>query len=102
MAEPTKRKIALTNLASDQIDRLYHKLLEKGAKQEAEVLMDDFLDVVFGDIAYFPDRFPVFTGIKDKGDYRMGLLVGDFRVIFQIMLDRVVVLLIMHESELFA
>lgn len=100
MAE--KRRVVLTNLASDQIGRLFDALTEQGAKEEAQILMDDFLDVVFGDIAYFPERFPVFTGIKEKGDYRMGLLVGDFRVIFQIEVDRVIVLLIMHESELFA
>ena len=97
-----KREIALTNLATDQIDRLYRALLVSGANEEAEILMNDFLDVVFGDIAYFPERFPVFTGIKERGDYRMGLLVGDFRVIFQILPEKVLVLLIMHESELFA
>ncbi len=100
MAE--KRRVVITNLATDQIDRLYRALLDQGAAEEASFLMDDFLDVVFGDIAYFPERFPVFTGIKERGDYRMGLLVGDFRVIFQIETDKVVVLLIMHESELFA
>ncbi len=94
-----KRDIRISHLAADQIDRLYHALLQQGDTGEATVLMNDFLDVVFGDIAYFPERFPVCGGIKEPGDYRMALLVDDFRIIFQIKTEDVLILMIIHQDE---
>lgn len=95
------RKIILTELATEQIRILHETLLDKGAVLEAEAFMDSFLDVVFGDIAKYADRFPVCEGVATKSDdYRIGNLVDGLRVIFQIMDDRVLILLILHESEL--
>jgi plasmid stabilization system protein ParE len=99
MAE--KREVILTELASEHIHSTYTLLLEEGATQEAEDLMNDFLDVVFGEIPYHADRFPVCEGVDNGSDnYRIGSLAGDFRVIFQVFATRVLILLILHESEL--
>lgn len=99
MAE--RRKVVLTKLANEQITDIHQALLKLGEKEEAEILMDDFLDTVFGDIPAFPEQFPICEGIKTQSnDYRIANLVGHFRVIFQIMKDRVLILLILHESEL--
>ncbi len=98
---PSQRPVVLSHIAADQFYSLHTYLLEQGATKEAELLLNDFLDVVFGDIAFFPERFPVFTGIQEPGEYRMALLIGDFRVIFQILPDKIWVLLFMHESGLF-
>ena len=98
---PPKRPVVLSQTAADQFYSLHTYLLEQGATKEAELLLNDFLDVVFGDLAYFPERFPVFTGIQEPGDFRMALLLADFRVIFQIQPHQILVLLMMHESELF-
>ncbi|GAB4429105.1 MAG: hypothetical protein OHK0039_47720 [Bacteroidia bacterium] len=99
MAE--KRKIILTKLASEQITHIYDALREQGFDDEAAALMDDFLDVVFGEIPVYPERFPPCEGIKPgSGDYRIGNLVGDYRVIFQIVHQHILILLILHESEL--
>ena len=48
MAE--KREVVLTKLASEHIHSIYTHLLEEGATREAEELMNDFLDIVFGEI----------------------------------------------------
>lgn len=97
----TKQRVVLTKLANDQITFLFQHLENQDALEEAEALMNDFLDTVFGEIAAFPERFPVIKGLKQgSAEYRIGNLVGDFRVIFQIMRDRVLILLILHESEL--
>lgn len=96
-----KRKIILTELATDQTGILHRALIEKGAVLEAEAFMDNFLDVVFGDIAHYADRFPNCDGVTtNKEDYRIGNLIDGLRVIFQVMEDRVLILLILHESEL--
>lgn len=98
MAE--KRKVVLTKLANEHITHIYQALLEIDSG-EAEALMDDFLDTVFGDIPAFPEQFPICEGIKTQSnDYRIAHLIGHFRVIFQILKDRVLILLILHESEL--
>ncbi|MCB0838434.1 MAG: type II toxin-antitoxin system RelE/ParE family toxin [Bacteroidetes bacterium] len=99
MAE--KRKLVLTKLATEHITQIYQFLLDEGADAEAEELMNDFLDVVFGEIPKFPEQFPVCEGVKSgSSDYRIGSLVGDFRVIFQILKEKVLILMILHESEL--
>ena len=62
MAE--KRKLVLTKLATEHITQIYQFLLDEGADAEAEELMNDFLDVVFGEIPKFPEQFPVCEGVK--------------------------------------
>jgi plasmid stabilization system protein ParE len=99
MAE--KRKVVLTRLAVDHIDSIYQAYLDEGKNDEAEELMNDFLDVVFGEIPRFPEQFPVCEGVQSKSaDYRIGRIKGNFCVIFQIFKERVLILLILHESEL--
>lgn len=99
MAE--KRKVVLTKLAVDHIDGIYQALLSQGLDTDASELMDDFLDVVFGEIPRFPDKFPVCEGVQSNTqDYRIGRLRGGFCIIFQIFKDKVLILLILHESEL--
>lgn len=99
MAE--KREVVLTQLASDHIHSTYTLLLEEGATQEAEDLMNDFLDIVFGEIPLFAERFPVCEGVNNGSEnYRIGSLAGDFRVIFQVFPTKVLILLVLHESEL--
>lgn len=99
MAE--KREVVLTQLANEHITNIYQYLLNHDAKAEAEELMDDFLDVVFGEIPKFAEQFPVCEGVKSGStDYRIGSLAGDFRVIFQIFKDKVLILMVLHESEL--
>ena len=99
MAE--KREVVLTKLAAEHIHSIYTHLLEEGATREAEELMNDFLDIVFGEIPLFAERFPVCEGVKNGSEnYRIGSLAGDFRVIFQLLPDKALILLILHESEL--
>ena len=99
MAE--KRKLVLTKLATEHITTIHQFLLNQGSKADAEELMDDFLDIVFGEIPRFPEQFPVCEGVRSgSSDYRMGSLVGDYRVIFQILRDKVLILMILHEEEL--
>ncbi|MEL6672573.1 MAG: hypothetical protein AAFR61_10290 [Bacteroidota bacterium] len=99
MAE--KRKVVLTKLAAGHIHDIYTSLIDAGFITEAGELMDDFLDVVFGEIPRYADKFPICEGVKPQnGDYRMGHIVGDFRVIFQIYMDKVQILMILHESDL--
>ncbi len=99
MAE--KRKVVLTKLAVDHIDGIYQALLSEGKQEEAEELMNDFLDVVFEEIPRFPEKFPVCDGVQSSTqDYRIGRIKGNFCVIYQIFKDKVLILLILHESEL--
>ncbi|MEM7655044.1 MAG: type II toxin-antitoxin system RelE/ParE family toxin [Bacteroidota bacterium] len=99
MAE--KRKVVLTRLAHEHVSSIYQEFSKESGESEAETFINDFLDTVFGEIPSFPERFPVCEGVKTQtNDYRMGALHGDFRVIFQILKEKVLILLIVHESEL--
>ena len=99
MAE--KRKLILTKLATEHISQIYQFLLKEDSPTGAEELMNDFLDIVFGEIPRFPEQFPICEGVRSgSSDYRIGSLVGEFRVIFQILKDKVLILMILHESEL--
>ncbi len=69
----TKQRVVLTKLANDQITFLFQHLQDQGAIEEAEALINDFLDIVFGEIAAFPERFPVVEGIKPTStEYGIG------------------------------
>ena len=48
-----ERRIVLTKLVHAQVSEIYSELSQQSA-QEAESFMDDFLDVVFEEIKYFP------------------------------------------------
>ena len=99
MAE--KRKVVLTKLASDHIHTIHTTLIQEGYTSEAHELMDDFLDTVFGEIPRFPTQFAVCEGVKSSStDYRMATLYEEFRVIFQIFKEKVLILMILHQSEL--
>lgn len=99
MAE--KRNVVLTKLANDHITQIYQYLLSEGLNREAAELMDDFLDLVFGEVALFPEKFPICEGVRSGStDYRMGQLAGEYRVIFQIFKDKVLILLILHEEDI--
>ncbi len=94
------RVIVLTKLAQAQITEIYTEI-RMSSKSEAEAIMDDFLDVVFDEIKHFPAQFPICEGMrKGSGDYRIGSLYGGYRVIFQVFRSKVLILLVMHESEL--
>ncbi len=98
MAE--KRKVVLTQLIHEHITTRYQQTFAE-SPSEAEVLMDDFLDVVFDEIPRFPTRFPIFEGLRaGSADYRMAKLRGGFCVIFQVLKSRVLILVLLHESEL--
>ena len=99
MAE--KRKVVLTKLANEHISRIHQFFIDEKDEVFAAELMDDFLDVVFGAIARFPEQFPVCIGIRSNSpDYRIASMKGDFRVIYQILKDKILILMIIHESEL--
>lgn len=96
-----KRKVVFTRLATEQITHIHESLLERGAADDAEDLMDDFLDVAFGEIPAFPEKFPVIEGVSSQeGTYRIASLYTDFRIIFQTFREKVLILLILHEWEL--
>jgi hypothetical protein len=95
-----ERRIVLTKLVHAQVSEIYSELNQQSA-QEAESFMDDFLDVVFEEIKYFPFQFEKCEGMRaQSGDYRMGPISGDHQVIFQIFRKRILILLVLHESEL--
>jgi plasmid stabilization system protein ParE len=99
MAVETKR-IVLSKLAHTQITDLFDELSGDDPRA-AESLMDDFLDVVFDEIKHFPDQFPTCRGMRSyAGDYRLAALYEEYRIIFQILKTKVLILLILHESEL--
>ncbi|MCI4671049.1 MAG: hypothetical protein MRZ79_23125 [Bacteroidia bacterium] len=96
-----ERKIVFTKLATEQITAIHESLLAKGAIHDAEDFMDDFLDVAFSEIPAFSDKYPVVEGVSSQeGDYRIASLYNDFRIIFQTLKDKVLILLILHEGEL--
>ncbi len=100
MASP--RKVILTRLAHEQVNDIYQTLLDENASDEAEDFINDFLDVGFGDVPSFPDKFP-FCPLNESEvheRYRMANLGGDFRLIYEVINDRILVLLVIHESEL--
>lgn len=95
-----ERKIVLTKLVHAQVNEIYSELNQQSA-QDAEAFINDFLDVVFEEIKYFPFQFEKCEGMRSQnGDYRMGPIFGDHQVIFQIFRKRLLVLLVLHESEL--
>ena len=94
------KAIVLTKLAHAQITEIYTEMLA-ASKAEAVTMMDDFLDVVFDEIKHFPSKFPVCDGMRTgAGDYRIGAVYGGYRIIFQLFRTKVLILLVMHESEL--
>lgn len=97
-----RRRVILTRLAHEQVTDIYQSLLDEGADDTAQVFIDDFLDVGFGDVPTFPDQFPFcplnHEEVKDR--YRMANLEGEFRLIYEIVNDRILILLVIHESEL--
>lgn len=96
-----RRKVVLTKLAHEHINSLFESTAEEAGEHEAQILIDDFLDVVFGEIPLFPERFPVCQGIKSGSlDYRIANLYSDYRVIYQIFKTKILVLMILHEDDL--
>ncbi len=96
-----ERKIVFTKLANEQISRIHQSLLEEGAPTDAEELIDEFLDLVFISIRAYPQKFPLCEGVSSAyGDYRIASLYTNFRVIFQTLEDKILILLILHEGEL--
>jgi len=99
MAE--KRKIVLTVVAKQQLTDIHQSLMEEGAFEDAEDFMNDFLDLAYSTIPSYPDNFAPIEGVATKSsDYRLASLFGDFRIIFQILQGKILILLILHESEL--
>jgi mRNA-degrading endonuclease RelE of RelBE toxin-antitoxin system len=95
-----ERKIVLTKLAHAQVSEI-HDELSQVSSEDAEAFINDFLDIVFEEIKYFPFQFEKCEGMRSQGgDYRIGSIYGDYRVIFQISSKKTLILLIMHESEL--
>ncbi|MDX2247444.1 MAG: hypothetical protein SF052_11740 [Bacteroidia bacterium] len=99
MAE--KRKVVLTQEATEQVSEIYEFFLLEDERGAAEEFINDFLDVVFGEIPRFPEQFPICENVKSSStDYRMGSIAEEFRVIFQIFRDKVWILMVIHETEL--
>ncbi len=95
-----ERRIVLTKLAQAQVSEIYHEICQI-SEAEGEAFINDFLDIVFEEIKYFPFQFEPCPGIRSQsGDYRLGAIYGDYRVIFQIFKQKTLVLLVLHESEL--
>lgn len=98
----SKRKVILTRLAHEQVTDIYQSLLDAGAGDVAQDFIDDFLDVGFDEVPSFPEQFPLcpleHEEVRDR--YRMANLEGDFRLIFEIVNERILILLVIHESEL--
>ena len=99
MAKEEKR-IVLTKLSHAQVSEIYNEIDQESAAN-AEAFIDDFLDVVFEEIKHFPFQFERCEAMRSQnGDYRIGSIYGDFRVVFQIFKKKILILLILHESEL--
>ena len=96
-----KRPVVLTRLASEQVTYIQQHILEEEGQEEAQAFIDDFLDVAFGDIAFYPDQFsrcPIRLG--SAYPYRMAHLLGQYRLIFQVLPAQILVLLVLHRDEL--
>jgi len=95
-----ERKIILTKLAHAQVSEI-HQEISQQSPQDAEEFINDFLDLVFQEIKTFPYQFEKCKGMRSQqGDYRIGAMYGDYRVIFQIFKQKILILLVLHESEL--
>lgn len=95
-----ERRIVLTKLVNAQVSEIYNEFNQQSA-QDAEAFINDFLDVVFEEIKYFPFQFEACEGMRSQsGDYRMGSIYGDHQVIFQILRKKTIILLVLHESEM--
>jgi hypothetical protein len=95
-----ERRIVLTKLVNAQVSEIYNEFSQQSA-QDAEAFINDFLDVVFEEIKYFPFQFEPCEGMRTQsGDYRMGPIYGGHQVIFQILRKKTIILLVLHESEM--
>jgi|GEM_PF-3456038 len=95
-----KRTVVLTRSAEQHITDIYKELRAESESLATEV-MDNFLDVVFSDIPQFPLLYPVCDGTKSRStSYRIASIGVGFRVIFQVFKRQVLILMILHESEL--
>lgn len=95
-----ERRIVLTKLVNAQVSEIYSELSQQSAR-DAEAFINDFLDVVFEEIKYFPFQFEKCEGMRaQSGDYRMGPIFGNYQVIFQVFRKKTMILLVLHESEL--
>ncbi|MEZ4829675.1 MAG: type II toxin-antitoxin system RelE/ParE family toxin [Bacteroidia bacterium] len=96
-----KRKVVLTKTASLQVAEIYNYFLSEGENAEAELFINDFLDVGFDEIPRFPQQFPLCETIKlGAGDYREAIIAEEFVVIFQVFRDRVLIVLVLHEMDM--
>ncbi|MEO0895244.1 MAG: hypothetical protein AAFY71_02415 [Bacteroidota bacterium] len=99
MAE--NKKVVLTVIAKQQLTDIHQSLIDGGAFDDAEIFMDDFLDLAFSTIPSYPEKFTPIEGVSnDESDYRLASLFEDFRIIFQILKGKILILLILHENEL--
>ncbi len=95
-----ERRIVLTKLAHAQVSEIHNEISQLSAS-EADIFINDFLDVVFEEIKFFPFQFEKCEAMRSQnGDYRLGAIYADYRVIFQIFKKKTLILLILHESEL--
>ncbi|MEO0581984.1 MAG: type II toxin-antitoxin system RelE/ParE family toxin [Bacteroidota bacterium] len=96
-----KRKVVLTKLANEQITYIYQQSIAQEGQEEAQILMDDFLDVAFTLIAAQPSRFPIcLDKPRASATYRMAVFAEDYRIIFQILTQKILIVLIHHEEDL--